>query len=477
MCTSNLKGGNFMTRREHYAQYEQYEIKRKEAKIMCGPETYYSADEIEGPKINASPFHYNASTDCYRELLVSYMPMIPLLEKQVKLDEADYLLYTHGYARCDDLTDVVCNDLRCLASERKEGAEIIVVGKSANAKNILNGEIDKITFVGDHYAEYLGKRFGFPEVKEQYVVYDDYEEQLNVWPVDGCNNKCAFCRRSYMYIRYESQKFTFIKKQLDWYQANAPEKMKHISLRAENLTEYGIDLYGKPMLHRIISLINSYEAVEKITIDIGMCIGEITSEILDALCKAEKITVIGLNLETGSNRLLKVIGKKHTCEQAIDVFTKLRDANPKIAIESTVMVGLPTETIEDMYMLADLLHKTWPDYVHLNYYIHSPRAALNRYPQLSESLREYHLQILLKRLLLHPKEDYKYVKLHPIIYIRHYFIWGKKRNSRKWIIEKMKLDRYNKMYNDFPSNMPFARKAYLFHESGWKLEGQGKWWL
>lgn len=465
-----------MTRTEYYSQYAQYDIKRKEASVMCFPKKYYSADEVEGPKINAVAFQYNAPTDCYRELLVSDMQIIPLLEKQVKFEEADYLLYTHGYARCDDLTDVVSNDLRQLASHRKEGAEIIVVGKSANAKNILNGEIDNITLVGDHYAEYLGKRFGFPKVKEQYVVYDDYLQQLNVWPVDGCNNRCAFCRRSYMYIRYESQKYTFIKKQLDWYQENEPEKMKHISLRAENLTEYGIDLYGKPMLHRIISLINSYEAVEKITIDIGMCIGEITPEILDALCKAEKITVIGLNLETGSNRLLKVIGKKHTCEQAIDVFTKLRDANPKIAIESTVMVGLSTETIEDMYMLADLLHKTWPDYVHLNYYIHSPRVALNCYPQLSQSLREYHLQILLKQLGMKPKEDYKYVELHPIIYVRHYFIWGKKRNSRKWIRDKIKLDEKNNNSNFFPNNMPFERIAFIYHKSGLNKEYQQKWW-
>ncbi len=108
-----------MTRREYFSQYEQYEIKRKEASVMCLPERYYSADELEGPKINAYAFQYNAPTDCYRELLVSYMPIIPLLERQVTIEEADYLLYTHGYARCDDLSDVVCDDLRQLASWRK----------------------------------------------------------------------------------------------------------------------------------------------------------------------------------------------------------------------------------------------------------------------------------------------------------------------------------------------------------------------
>lgn len=458
-------------RREYYSQYEQYEIKRKEAKLMCSPEKYYSANEVDGPKINAFAFQCYATTDCYRELLVSYLPIIPLLEKQVKLEEADYLIYTHGYARCYDLSDKVCDCLRQLASCRKEGAEIIVVGKSANAKHILNGEIDNITFVGDHYAEYLGKRFGFPEMKEQYVVYDDYLDQLNVWPVNGCNNKCAFCRRSYMHIRFESQKYTDIKKQLDWYQENAPEKMRHVSLRAENLTQYGIDLYkGKPMLHRIIHLINSYAAVKIITIDIGMCIGEITPKIKDALCEAKKITRISLNPEFGSDRLLKFTGKKHICEQAVDICATLRNANPKLIIESTVMVGVPTETIEDMYLLADLLHKMWPDYIHLNYYIHSPRTPLNQYPQMSESLREYHLQILLKQLRV-IKEEYAHVKFHPVICIRHHFIWGKKRNSRKWIKENMKLNKRNAKTNLFPNNLPFKRIVLRFC----KAEGEVKW--
>lgn len=311
----------------------------------------------------------------------------------------------------------------------------------------------------------MGKRFGFPEVKEQYVVYDDYLDQLNVWPVDGCNNKCAFCRRNYMYIRFESQRYTFIKNQLDWYQENEPEKMRHLSLRAENLTQYGLDLYKEPMLHKIIDLINSYEAVKEITIDIGLCIGEITPKILDALCNAKKITRIAVSLEAGSDRLLKFIGKKHTCKQAVEIFTRLRNANPKIVIEVTVMIGLPTETIEDIYMLVELLHKVWPDFILLNYYINTPHVPLNQYPQMSETLREYHLKMLLK-LLKKPKEIYKYLEFHPVIYVQHYFIWGKKRNSRKWITEAIKTKIENSQTNYFPDNLPFQFKRFIFHKTG-----------
>lgn len=458
-----------MTREEFLAEYGKYEITRQLYELVFNPDRIeYHAEEVEGFRINTLPFQVNFPTDCYREELVSYIPMLPLIQqKQVLLEEADYIIYTHGYARCDDMIEKVLGQLRYLACERKSGAEIIVVGKSANAKYLLNGEIDNITFVGDHYAEYLGKRFGFPEMKERYVVYDDYADQLNVWPVDGCNNKCAFCRRSYMYIRFESQTYTSIKRELDWYQENAPEKMRHVSLRAENLTEYGIDLYGKPMLHRIIALINSYEAVKMITIDIGMCIGEITPEILDALCKADKLVSIGLNPEVGSDRLLKFIGKKHTCKQAIEICNTLRKAHPKLIIESTVMVGIPTETIEDMYLLAELLHQMWPDYIHLNYYIHSKRDALEKYPQMSESLREYYLQILLKQLEK-PKEEYKYLEFHPNIDVRHYFIWGKKRRSRKWIREKMKLEEMNRKNDDVPGIMEPVRVRYVFYGKGLK---------
>lgn len=120
-----------------------------------------------------------------------------------------------------------------------------------------------------------------------------------------------------------------------------------------------------------------------------------------------------------------------------------------------------------MYLLAKLIHKVWPDYIHLNYYIHSPRATLNKYPQLSESLREYHLKIFLNRLR-EPNEKYKYLELHPVINIRHYFIWGKRKSSRKWIKEQIRIDEKNSITNNFPINMPFKRIMYIYHESGYK---------
>ena len=97
--------------------------------------------------------------------------------------------------------------------------------------------------------------------------------------------------------------------------------------------------------------------------------------------------------------MLKLIGKKHTREDAIHVYQKLREAHPDIYIESTVMLGLPTEGIDDIYQLAELIGITQPDYVLCNYYVIAPRQPLAKLPQISNSCREYHLKMLIKWLI------------------------------------------------------------------------------
>ncbi len=356
-------------------------------------------DENFKYKINALPMIGNAMEDCEREQMVSYFQMAPLIQQTqgVKVGEADYILYGHPIARVEDFTDDALKDMERLDKQRKKGSELIIMGKATNIKPYIEGKYDNVTFVDSHYAEYLGKRFGF-NFKEEYFVYDDEQKHLNIWPVDGCLNKCAFCRRTFMNIPFESQSLDFIKEKLDWYKENHPEQMKNIVLRAENLTEYGLDIYGKQTLHKLIDLIDSYDEVYDINILIGMCIGEITEEILTSLCKTKKLKRIGLNIEAGSDRLLKLIGKKHDKEKAKHVYKTLYEAHPKLYITCTVMIGLPTEELEDILQLGNLINELAPSSVLCNYYGHSPKNPLEKYHQLDDKVKEYHLKFLMKIL-------------------------------------------------------------------------------
>ena len=417
---------------------KSYNLARIEAKRIAISDIEYSETDKVRYKINADFILMNVDLECYREQMVSYYPMMPLLYDTVPMEEADYILYMHPYARCEDLSQNVIEEIQYIDDRRKAGAEIIVVGKAANAEKLLNGSIKNITFWGDHFTEKLGKKFEL-DIKEQYFVFDEDKNFLAIWPVDGCLRKCKFCRRCYMDIKFESLSLETIKRNLDFWKENNPEKLSRISLRAENLTEYGIDIYGEQKLHLLIDLLDSYEEIKSIEIPIGICLGEITPEILNSLCKCKKIKEALINIETGSNRLLKLIGKKHSREDAIYIFNKLREANPNIYLSSKIMIGLPTEEFTDIYELADLIKECNLDHVSCNYFIVAPRLPLAKLPQISESLKEYHLRILLESL--------KGKNFTRDLSIDHYMI-GKKK-SRKWIrmMEKLKLIN---QYAEFP---------------------------
>lgn len=360
-------------------------------------------------KINAEYLRYNCwnAAECYRELMVSFFPMLPLIEKEVSFYEADYILYAHPYARLEDMSPSVFKQLHEIDKNRKEGAEIIVVGKAANIEPILAGSISNITFYESHFTEILGKRFEI-DIKDEYFVFDFMPSScwLNIWPVNGCLNKCKFCRRTYMNIPFESISLEAIKSELDYIKATTPVLMERICLRAENLTEYGIDIYGEQRLQDLIKLIDSYEEVKCISFyPIGLAICEITDEILDAICNTKKIvSSIALNLEAGTNRMLKLIDKNHTRERAIYIFKKLREADPDVYISTGVMVGFPTEELTDIYELADLIEQTDPDSVFCNLVEIAPKCPLSELPRLSDNLREYHLKVLLQLLKKQKRE-------------------------------------------------------------------------
>lgn len=372
--------------------------KEEEAKFLRCNHNYVDSSKAKY-KISSDWVTFNCmnASECEREMMVSFFPMIPLLEQNVPFMEADYIIYAHPYARVEDMSPSVIKDLEYIARMRKPNAEIIVVGKAANAEKLLNNSIPNITFYESHYAEALGKRFGF-DIKDEHFVYDSNTGDLNIWPVNGCLKKCSFCRRCYMNIPFESISLEEIKKELDYIKETNPELMRYINLRAENLTEYGIDIYGEPKLSELIDLVDSYDEVEEIASDIGFAIAEINDAILNSLCISKKVDFLPLNLEVGNDRLLKLNNKGHTREQAIRVFKKLREAHLNLYIVTTVMIGFPTETLTDIYDLAELIRETEPNFVLINFVGIQPKSPLANLQPLSRSLKIYHQKFLLQLL-------------------------------------------------------------------------------
>ena len=76
-------------------------------------------------------------------------------------------------------------------------------------------------------------------------------------------------------MKFESIPLDEIRRQLDFFKLKFPERMRIVSLRDENLTEYGIDIYGEQRLQDVIDMLNSYPEIEQIEIHIGLAIREL----------------------------------------------------------------------------------------------------------------------------------------------------------------------------------------------------------
>ncbi len=388
-------------------------------------------------KICAEPLQQNIYQDCYREQLVSFFQMAPLMNKTVPLEEADYILYANPFARVQDFTDSVLEEIEEIDKKRKDTAEIIICGKATNIKDTIKDKYSNITYVPSHYAEYVGKRFEI-DMKEEYIVYDDRINQLNIWPVDGCLNKCGFCRRTYMHIPFESQSIEFLKEKLDWFRDNHPEQMTYVSLRAENLNQYGLDIYGKRSLNKVIDLLNSYDEIKYIGLSIGFCIGEITKDLINSLANCNKLTSIALYFEAGSDRLLKLIGKNHTCYMAKQFVDFMRAYHPNIEILVAVMIGLPTEELADIISLGNLLMECDIDIVHCNYYGYVEKQPLAAYPQLTDQVKKMHLKYLINYI----KKNYN--RETPLALYHETFYDSSKRNVVRRLEEIKKVQKYTK---------------------------------
>ncbi len=391
-------------------------------RILCYGIKNYNFYEEHDYKINCDYLKFNMMDECDREVAVSYFPMLPLLNSTVSLGEADYIIYGHFYARFHHFRDYVKKEIEELVRRRKAGAKIIVVGKSCNIKPYLDESVKDIIYFEHNYAEKLGQYFDLP-IKEEYFVYEKRTNMLNIWPVDGCNCKCGFCRRTYMHIPFASLPLDYIAEKLNWYRKHEPHKMQKVMLRAENLTEYGIDIYGKQALHELINLLNSYDEIKELHIYIGLAIGEMSEDIIESLCQCNKLVMATLNIEAGTDRLLTLINKKHTVAKAREVFARLREAHPNMYLNTNVMLGLPTENIEDIICLADLINEISVDDLHILRYVMNDDQPLSEYSETSPQLYYYHLKLLLTLLKRSSRTkpliiDCEYIKSKQRIYVR-----------------------------------------------------------
>ena len=209
------------------------------------------------------------------------------------------------------------------------------------------GKFDLKALVGELKANYR------PEfIYERKITTPSHFAYLKI--SEGCNRVCAFCAIPGMTGKHQSRSIEDLVKEAKYLSKNG---VKEILLIAQDLSYYGIDLYGKGMLAELIQKIAEVDGIEWIRLHY-LYPTKFPMDILPLFKSVPKLCkYIDIPLQHSSNNVLKHMLRHVTTEETEALLQKIKEEVPGIAIRTTMLVGHPGETDEDFEQLKDFVKR------------------------------------------------------------------------------------------------------------------------
>ena len=191
---------------------------------------------------------------------------------------------------------------------------------------------------------------GYPEAPERYIAPGAYSATLKI--AEGCDNVCSYCVIPSIRGKYRSREKAHI---IDEAARLALNGCKELLIVAQDVTAYGIDIYGKPTLPELLSELCKIEGV--FWIRLMYCYEDrITGELIETMRREEKICkYIDMPVQHCSDKILKAMNRRSTGESIRSTVKKLRQAIPDIHIRSTLITGFPGEGACDFNELLEFV--------------------------------------------------------------------------------------------------------------------------
>ena len=165
---------------------------------------------------------------------------------------------------------------------------------------------------------------------------------------DGCDNFCTYCAIPLIRGRYRSRKMTHI---LSEAKRLAELGKKELILVAQDITQYGIDIYDRRCLETLLARLEAIDGIHWIRL-LYTHPAHYTDKLIGYLSDSKKVlTYIDLPLQHISDRLLKKMNRKVTAAAIKKLIEKLRKKIPNLALRTTYIIGFPGETDHDFESL------------------------------------------------------------------------------------------------------------------------------
>lgn len=208
----------------------------------------------------------------------------------------------------------------------------------------------------------------------------------------GCDYRCTFCIVPQTRGRQRSRRPEAIVAEVE---RLAAEGYKEVTLLGQTVDAYGKDLGDGTTLASLLRRLNEIDGIERLRFTTSHP-RDITPELIDAMAECDKVCEhLHLPVQSGSDRILKLMARRYNRQQYVDLVNRLRDRIPDLALTTDIIVGFPGETEEDFQQTLSLVEEVRFDSSFT--FIYSPRPGTGA-PNLPDPTTEEEKRERLHRL-------------------------------------------------------------------------------
>ena len=229
---------------------------------------------------------------------------------------------------------------------------------------------------------------------------NNFSAYVNI--IYGCDKFCTYCIVPYTRGEQYSRKKEDILKEVD---ELVKDGYKEIILLGQNVNAYGKDLYKDYNLGNLLEDV-AKKNIQRIRF-LTSHPWDFTDNMIDIISKYKNIMPnIHLPVQSGSNKILKLMGRRYNIEEYKKLFDKLKNARENMTISTDIIVGFPQESEEDFKNTLDLVD--YCKYDNAFTFIYSERSgtpACKLNDSVPMNIREERLQRLNEKVNKYFKEN------------------------------------------------------------------------
>ncbi len=216
----------------------------------------------------------------------------------------------------------------------------------------------------------LGANYKDELLGERFLITPQHYAYLKI--SEGCNRTCSFCAIPLMRGKHVSKPLEVVVAEA---QTLVKRGVKEIMLIAQESTYYGLDIYKERKLAQLLMSLSSIDGLGWIRLHYAYP-SKFPTDILDVISEKKNIcNYLDMPLQHVSNNMLRRMKRQISKEEIEDLIETIRKKIPAIGLRTTMLVGFPGETEDDVDELISFLEKMQFDRVGVFTYSHEENTS------------------------------------------------------------------------------------------------------